>query len=109
AVAEYLGNSRVNFIGVVAHADDGIGAHVVAVFHHQAISVGARLFAKLGVDGDVAAEKRLEPRADVAHETARPDHDAANDSQIAFDSISRQFKGRRDILRAHWHSLAPDS
>src|ERR1700694_101796 len=66
AVGQHFRNAVHYFVGIVPHVDDGIGAVLLRMFHHQVISVLARSLAKLGVDGDVSAEQRLEAACNIA-------------------------------------------
>src|SRR5262245_24759202 len=59
AIGQHLGHSRRDFVGVVAHADHGVGAGFRRMLLHEPEGVRPRLLAQLGIKGDVAAEDRL--------------------------------------------------
>src|ERR1017187_6932781 len=70
SVREHLGNSRTELGGIVAHADDGIAAHLSGVREHQLIGIIARPLTQLRVQRDVAAEEALKPGTDRADDAA---------------------------------------
>lgn len=55
-VTKNFSKASHQFRGVVAHGDDCIIALLLSVLAHKSISLRARLFAKVRVDGDVATE-----------------------------------------------------
>ena len=90
--------------GVVAHGDDRVGAQVTGMLEHVAIGLVARLLAQFGVDGDVAAEQRLQAAEEVAHDRSRPHGDAAHHAQVAADTVAGKLQcGRhhRVVQGAH--------
>src|SRR5579871_3085567 len=52
-----------HFRGVVAHADDAIGAHCGRMLRHALERVGTRLLAQLRKQRDVTAHQRLQARS----------------------------------------------
>src|SRR5262249_10543307 len=59
-VGEDLGDARGELGGVVAHADDGVRAHLLRVLQHVDVRLVPRRFADLRVLGDVAADDLLQ-------------------------------------------------
>src|SRR5262249_37935914 len=96
AIGEDLGDAVGDLVRVVAHADHRIGAELARVLDHQLIGLLARLLGEVGVDGDVAAEDRLEARADVAEHAARAHRDAAHEAEIAHDPLADDVVGGGD-------------
>src|SRR5262249_28853847 len=88
AVAEDFGDALGDFGGVVAHADDRVGADGGSVLAHDVEGFLASVLAELGVNGNVAADERLQAGADVADDAAGADGDAAHDSQVAGDTTA---------------------
>ena len=74
-IREDLGDPRRDFVGIVANPNDPVRPHLVRVLNHQIEGLLARVLAQLGVEGDVTAEERLDPRADIANDAARADGD----------------------------------
>ena len=68
--------------------DDGIGADVLRMLHQQVIGLLARRLGQIGIDGDVAAEERLERAADVADDAARAHGDAAHHAEMPHDAVA---------------------
>src|SRR5262249_13266125 len=89
-----------DFGSVVAHADDGVGAQFGRVLQHEFEGVLARLFAQVGEQRDVAADQRLQSRANGAHDGARAHDDAAYQPEIADDAIAshRESSGDHVVL-----------
>ena len=81
AVGKHLGHAIHDFVGVIAHTNDGVGAHLVGVLHHQFVCFLAGVFTQLGIDGDVAAKDGLETADHVANDAARADSDAAHNAE----------------------------
>ena len=82
AVGQDLSHACGNFVGIVTHANDGIGAELSRVFHHQLMCVGAGSFAELRIEGNIAAEQSLKARADVSDDTAGTNYDAAHNTEV---------------------------
>src|SRR5437867_1938528 len=72
--------------GVVAEADDGVGAERAGVRAEALEGVLPRAFAEGRVERDVATEERLKPGADVADDGARADDDAADGAEFLRDA-----------------------
>src|SRR5262245_14740800 len=70
---------------------------------HQLKCVFTRPFAQLGVEGDVAASECPEGRANVAHNAARSNDNAADDAEVLHDAAVRQFEGSRHGLGIYRH------
>src|SRR5207237_897786 len=49
-----------------------------------------------GVDGDVAAEQRLDRSAEIADDAARPHRDAADDAEMPYDPVAGKVVGGCD-------------
>src|SRR5215470_11932979 len=75
SVGKHLGDSLHHFGGVIAETHHGICAVLRGVPQQQFIRFDACLFAQLGEDGDVAADKRLQGRAQIPDHTARTHDD----------------------------------
>src|SRR5690349_14858970 len=99
AVGQHFCDAGHDFVGVVAHADDGVRAPLGGVFHHQRVRIGPRTFAKLGIERDVAAEDRLQARADAADDATRAHDDAANHADAANEPVTRQVERGGDVSR----------
>jgi hypothetical protein len=93
AVGDDFADALHDFSGVVADGNDGVGAELGGVEGHHGEGVLAGFFAELGEDGDVAADEGLETGADGAEQVAGPDDDAANDADVADDTVTGDFEG----------------
>jgi hypothetical protein len=98
AVGQDFRNAGRDFVGIVAHTDDGVRPDLGAVLQHDSIGVGPRLFAHFGENGDVAADNRLQAGAERTDHAARTDHNPPDDPQVLHDSVSGNFKRRRHEL-----------
>ena len=96
AVGQHFGHAGRDLVGVVAHADDRIGADFAGVLDQQAKGIGSCLLAQLRVDGDIAAEQRLHRGADVAHDAPRADHDPADQAEVPHNVATGQLERRGD-------------
>lgn len=63
-IGEDFGDALHDLSGVVASADHRIRSEIPSMFEHQIESFGARFFAKIGQQCDVAADQRLQSRSD---------------------------------------------
>ena len=59
---------------------------------HEVEGMLARLFAERRVERDISTEERLNSCANIAHERARANDNAARDTEILRHTISVQFK-----------------
>src|SRR5215472_11813234 len=91
-VAKDLAHALHDLGGVVANADDGIRAQYRGVFQHEVEGVFAGFLAKVGQQGDVAADERLQAGADGAEDRARAHDDPPHHAQAAHDLVAIQFK-----------------
>src|SRR5579859_4843616 len=87
AVAEDLGNARGDFRGVVANADNGVGAEGPGVSEHEVKRVLTGALTQARIERNVAAEDTLDARAKVADDRARADNNAAHDTERFGDAI----------------------
>src|SRR5881394_2211051 len=62
------------------------------MLHHEVEGVLARALAEARVERDVAAEQRLQPRADAADHRARAHDDATNDADAACNVIALELE-----------------
>ncbi len=91
-VTENLRHARSDFVGIVSDANDGVGAHLFGMFHHEPIGIHSSSFAEFRVQRDVTSPKGLQSGADVADQTARANNDSAYETQVALDSIPGEIE-----------------
>src|SRR5882724_10096873 len=63
---------------------------------HRVEGVAAGPLAQVGVEGDVAAEERLDGGAEIPDDRARAHDNAAHDAEIAHDALARQLESGGD-------------
>src|SRR5438270_5837035 len=66
------------------------------MLHHEVEGVLARALTEARVERDVAAEQRLQPRADTADNRARAHDDATNDAEVPCNAIARELESGGD-------------
>src|SRR5918999_6401511 len=66
------------------------------MFDHQVERLLAGPLGEFGVDRDVAAEQRLDARADVADDAARTHGQAAHHAEVTDDPVAGNVVGRCD-------------
>src|SRR6185295_1234001 len=103
AVGEHLGDALGDLIGVVAHADDGVGPHLAAVLHHDLEGLLAGALAELRVQRDVPAEQGLDGGAEAADDAARAHGDAPDHAPVGGDAVALEAEGGGDPLRPDGH------
>ncbi len=96
AICENFGDALHDFVGVVAEGDDRVGSELSGMKRHHGVGVLAGFFAELGEKSDVATNESLQASADRGEDVARADDDAADDTEIANDAMTRDFKGSCD-------------
>src|SRR5437879_2180303 len=64
SVGEHFRHALHDFVGIVAHTDDGISAHFGGVLEHQFEGFVASLFAKIGKGCNIAADDGVERSAE---------------------------------------------
>ena len=101
AVCQDFSDALHDFGRVVTGTDDRVPAEFGGVLQHQIESFGARPLAKIGEQGDVAAEDGLQAGPDCADDRSGAHHNPSDDSQGAryFESI--QFELRGDHVVGH--------
>jgi hypothetical protein len=110
AVGEHLGDAGRDLGCVEAHADDCIGAHLLGMLEHDVEGLLARLLAQLREERDVAAEQRLDGRADVAYDRARANNDSSRHPDTPRDAETFELERRRhhrmvDAFACHTRSI----
>ena len=101
AVAEDLGDAGHEFGGIVADADDAVGAEGGGMFGHLVVGVHAGAFAEVGEDGDVAAENGLDGGSEIADDGAGADDDAADEAKSGSDLVTGQVEAGGDEAVVH--------
>ena len=71
SISQHFGNAAHDFIGVVAHIDDGIGSHFPGMLHHQLKGFFAGLFAEFSINGAPSTKKGHKSAGHIAQEAAR--------------------------------------
>jgi hypothetical protein len=104
-VAEDLGHAIHDLRGVVADADDPVGADLPGVLEHHLERFAAGLLAQLGEQGDVAAGQSLEGAADRAKDGARSHRDAAHHPQSPGHLVTFELEGGRRHRDVHENLL----
>ena len=82
AIRKHFGYALHHFGGVVAHTDDGVGSMFSGVLEEQFVGVFTSFLAKVRKNGDVTANNRLQGGTEIADDAARPDDDAADNSEL---------------------------
>src|SRR5581483_5760167 len=88
-----------------AHGHDRVGAHRGRVLQHEVERFLAGPLAEPRVERDVAAEERLDGRAQVDDEVAGADRDAPHDAAVAHDAVPLELETGGDPLRVHGHGV----
>src|SRR5438270_9679653 len=76
SITQYFRRSSpgsADFGGVVAEADDGVGADGAGVVDQEVVGLLAGLLAHLGVGADLPADDRFEPAEDALGDRRRAD------------------------------------
>src|SRR5579859_6024745 len=118
AVAKHLSDALHDLIGVISHSDYGIGARPLGVRDHQVISLLPGMFGQIGIDGQVAAEYRLDRPTEVSKGASRSHRHAAHHSDMGCDAVSGEIIGRGDehglgsglslhLYRSAWRCATP--
>src|SRR4030095_11967205 len=94
-VGEHFGYSLHDFVRVVARTDDGIGADFRRMLNHNVNGLASRLVTELGEDRDVAANQRLQARANKPDDRTGTDGDAAYDPQVSHNAEPGQLESGR--------------
>src|SRR5207302_8426581 len=92
--------------GVIGRGDRGIGPARGRVRGEESGGRPPRALGELGVDGDIAAEQRLDAGAAIADDAARSHRDAAHEAEIAHDPMAGDVVRRRHQhgpLRSLYH------
>src|SRR5689334_25387790 len=74
---------------------------------HQVERVTARFLAQLRIQGDVAADDRLQSRADVTEQTAGSYGDAADHTETRHRAVARNFERRGHHVVVDRHAASP--
>src|SRR5579859_882751 len=101
AVGQHFGYALHDFGGIVAHADDGVCSVFAGMLQKQFVGVSAGFLAKVGKNGDIAANNRLQRGTEITDDAARPDDDAAHDSEIAHDAVAGKIDSCCNHCRVH--------
>ena len=102
-IGQHLGDAFHDLIGLIAHADHGIGAHGLGVFDHFLKGLSARGLGQSDIGLDPAAQHRLQPADHVADGVSRPHGDAPYQSQRPHHPIAGRVIGGYD---QHGHFLS---
>jgi len=76
------------------------------MLNHKTVRVGAGFFTEFSVNRNVAAQQRLQRRANIADDAARSDHDAADDAEIFPDALIGNLRDGRDKCRIDHCSIS---
>src|SRR5271168_2766527 len=90
-----------DFGSLVAHGDDGVCAVLGGMLKEQLVGIFASFLAKVGQDGDVAANDSLKRGAEISDHATRAHDDAADYPEIANNAIAGEFESRRHHARVH--------
>ena len=88
AIGQNLGDPVGDFVGVVAHADNRIGAAVRGMFAHVIESFLTRRLGEVDVDRKLAAEDRLHRAGEIPQHAARAHGNAAHKPEVPDDAIT---------------------
>ncbi len=91
-IGEHFRYTVGNIVGVIAHADDRVGAYLAGMLQHKLEGFLARMLAHLGRDGDISAEDLLDACAERTDNAARAHGDASNDSEVLLDFVTIESK-----------------
>ena len=105
AIAQNLRNPWGNLGRVVTHADHGVCAQGTAVRQHLVEGIVSGPFAETRIKRDISPEQTLNARPDIADDRARPNDDAADDTERFDDSITRQLESGRCQRMCVFHTL----
>src|SRR6476619_3473724 len=94
-IGQNFGNAGSNFVGIITHANDSVRAQFGGMLNHTMVRVGPGFFTEFSVNLNVAAQQRLQRRANIADDAARPDHDAADDTEIFRDTVIGNLRDGR--------------
>src|SRR5689334_11048722 len=96
-IAKHFRHAGHDLRGVVADSDDRVGAERLRMPDHAGIGVGARAFAQLSEERDIAAPNGLKDSAERPEDRAGSYHDSAHDAKGAHDVVAVDIEtGRRD-------------
>src|SRR5581483_1141361 len=95
------GDALHDFGGIVAGADDRVGADFSGVLQHKGEGVGTGLLAEVGEQRDVSADQRLQAGADGAEDGTGADDNPAHHAEGAHHAVPVQFEGGGDHIGAN--------
>jgi thioredoxin reductase (NADPH) len=103
AVGQNLGHRGRDLVGIIAHREDRIGAHLVGVLDEKVERLLPRLLGELRIDADVAAKEDLNGGAEVADNAARAHRQTTNHAEVAHNAVALDF------VRRHYEHGDPRS
>src|SRR5215469_2900632 len=89
AVSDDLAHGLADLGGIETHHDHGVSTHRGGIAHKPIDGMPARLFEKLRVFLDFAADERAKPRHDIAAEPTRTHDHSETLAQCLFDTLAR--------------------